>query len=105
MDEPGILTNENRSASQEKKEANPKDNLASILAIGIIIGFLIVLFAIVAIIINLIPSTDKWVWLLTQATVGNWILLVGIGLLLFFFALVVSIYIWKKGRNFLLKRI
>jgi hypothetical protein len=105
MEEPGIITNESQSGSQQKKESKPKESLASILAIGIIIGFLVILFAIIAIIIQLIPSPDKWTWLLTEATMGNWILLIGTGLLLFFFALVISIYIWKKGREFLLKRI
>jgi hypothetical protein len=42
---------------------------------------------------------------LTEATVGNWVLLVGVGLLLFFFALVVCAYIWKKGRGWLLAKI
>ena len=105
MEEPGILTNEKPSEPQAKKERKPKENLASILAIGIILGFLFILFAIIIIIINLIPGPDKLEWLLTEATLGNWILLVGVGLLIFFFALVVSIYIWKKGRSFLLKRI
>ncbi|MDD1776592.1 MAG: hypothetical protein LUQ65_00360 [Candidatus Helarchaeota archaeon] len=105
MDEPGILNNESRGGVQQKKEAKPKENLASILALGIIFGFLFILFAIIIILINLIPGDNKLLWLLTEATIGNWILLVGAGLLVFFFALVVSIYIWKKGRGFLLERI
>jgi hypothetical protein len=105
MDEPGILKNENRGGPQVKKETKPKENLASILSIGIILGFLFILFAIIIILINLIPGENKLTWLLTEATFGNWILLVGVGLLVFFFALSVSIYIWKKGRGFLLKRI
>lgn len=105
MDEPGILNSESRSGAQQKKETKSKENLASILLLVFIIGFLIILFAMVVIFINLIPGEDKLAWLLTEATVGNWILLVGVGLLLFFFALVGSIYIWKRGRGFLLKRI
>jgi uncharacterized BrkB/YihY/UPF0761 family membrane protein len=105
MDEPGILNPESRSGAQQKKETKPKENLASILAIGIILGFLFILFAVIVILINLIPGDNKLLWLLTEATLGNWILLVGVGLLVFFFALVVSIYIWKKGRGFLLQRI
>jgi len=105
MEEPGILKNENRSGLQEKKEKKPKENLASILAIVFMFGFLIMLFAIIVILINLIPGENKLLWLLTEATSGNWILLVGVGLFVFFFALVGSIYIWKKGRVFILKRI
>jgi uncharacterized BrkB/YihY/UPF0761 family membrane protein len=108
MDEPGILKNENpepHRQQQQQAESKSKENLASILAIGIVLGFLIILFAVIVIIINLLPGEDKLVWLFTEATYGTWILLVGSGLLIFFFALTVSIWIWKKGRGFLLKRI
>ena len=101
MDEPGILKNE----QQQQGESKSKENLASILSIGIVLGFLIILFAIIVIIINLLPGEDKLLWLFTEATYGSWLLIVGGGLLIFFFALTISIWIWKKGRGFLLKKI
>ena len=90
---------------QESKPKKPKETAATIITIGIVIGFLIILFAVTIILINLIPIEDKLQWLLEEATIGNWILLVGAGLLEFFFALTVSIYIWKKGRSYLVERI
>ncbi len=87
------------------EEKSKKEKVATVLTFGIIIGFLIILFAITIIIINLIPAADKLNWLLTEATIGNWILLIGAGLLEFFLALTICIYIWKKGRNYLLTHI
>ena len=103
MEEPGIL--EERPPKRQDMGPKSKKTVASILTIGIIFGFLFILFAVIIILINLIPVDNKLLWLLTEATVGNWILLVGTGLLIFFFALVICIYIWKKGRGWLLARI
>jgi uncharacterized BrkB/YihY/UPF0761 family membrane protein len=102
MEEPGILRNEKK---QQDMGSRSKKVIASGLTIGIIFGFLFILFAVIIILVNLIPGENKLTWLLTEATLGNWILLVGVGLLLFFFALVICIYIWKKGRGWLLARI
>ena len=98
MDEPEVISSQ-RSASK------PKKNLATILTIGIIIVFLVILFAVTLIIINLFPMADKWNWFLYDATIGARILLIGVGLLEFFFALTACIYIWKKGRNYILNHI
>lgn len=103
MVEPETMTSE--SVHDESMSEVTKKRMATILTIGIIIGLLVIIFAVTIIIINLIPGEQKWVWLITTATIGNWILLVGIGLVEFFFALTLSIYIWKKGRNYLLKRV
>ena len=103
MAEPGTFSDNNTQTQSVSKSA--KDNLATVLTIGIIIGFLIIVFAVTWIIIDIIPIPAKWLWLLNDATIGNWILLIGVGLLEFFFALTASIYIWKKGRNYLLERI
>ena len=103
MAEPETMTG--GSIQQESVTESTKKRMATILTVGIIIGLLIIIFAVTIIIINSIPVSDKLNWLLTQATIGNWVLLVGIGLIEFFFALTLSIYIWKKGRNYLLKRI
>ncbi|MHA1650111.1 MAG: hypothetical protein ACTSYB_07945 [Candidatus Helarchaeota archaeon] len=99
MEEPEIIS------GQESESKSKKVNIATVLTLGIIVGFLLILFAITIIFVNLIPVPDKLNWLLTEATIGNWILLIGTGLLEFFFALTASIYIWKKGRNYLLKHI
>ena len=104
MEEPERYSEPPR-AKQQDIGSKSKKTIASILCIGIIFGFLFILFAVIIIIINLIPAPNKLNWLLTEATVGNWVLLVGVGLLLFFFALVVCAYIWKKGRGWLLARI
>jgi len=94
-------------ANKQDLESKSKKIIASILTIGIIFGFLFILFAVIIILINLIPGNNKLQWLLSPngATLGNWVLLIGTGLLIFFFALVACIYIWKKGRGWLLARI
>jgi sterol desaturase/sphingolipid hydroxylase (fatty acid hydroxylase superfamily) len=99
MDEPEI------ASSQESEGKKTRKNIATVLTIGIILGFLIILFAVTIIIINLFPMEDKWNWFLYEASYGIRVLLVGIGLLEFFFALTASIYIWKKGRNYLLNHL
>ncbi|MHA1263884.1 MAG: hypothetical protein ACTSRS_01495 [Candidatus Helarchaeota archaeon] len=88
-----------------QEEKTSKKKIATVITLGIVFGFLIILFAITIILINLIPVADKWNWLITEASIANWILLIGVGLLEFFFALTMSVYIWKKGRNYLLKHI
>ncbi|TFG05549.1 MAG: hypothetical protein EU536_01545 [Promethearchaeota archaeon] len=99
MEEPEVI-------SSPISEKNPtKKNIATLITLGIIFGFLVVIFAITIILINLIPVPDKLSWLLTNATFGNWLLLIGTGLLEFFFALTASIYIWKRGRNYLMTHI
>ena len=74
MDEPGTFSDNNTQTQSASKSA--KDNLATVITIGIIVGFLIIVFAVTWIIIDIIPIPDKWEWLLTDATIGNWILLV-----------------------------
>ena len=96
-DEPGIVIDELPEAIPEKSK---KTTVATVLTVGIIFGFLIFLFAAIVIIINFIPGPDKLDWLLNEATLGNWILLVGSGLLIFFISLTISIYIWKRGRDY-----
>lgn len=103
MEEPGILMDDDTQSKSVSSTA--KKNLATMLTVGIIIGFLVMLFALTIILIDLIPFDDKLNWLFNTATIGNWILLVGTGMIEFFFALTISVYIWKKGRNYLLKRI
>ncbi|MHA1278032.1 MAG: hypothetical protein ACTSQI_01590 [Candidatus Helarchaeota archaeon] len=99
MEEPAL------GSSQELEGKKTKKNLAIVLTIGIIIGFLVILFAITIIIVNLFPMENKWNWFLYEASYGTKVLLVGVGLLEFFFALTASIYIWKKGKNYLLHHI
>jgi uncharacterized integral membrane protein len=96
-EEPGTI-----GESSEKKS---KKVMANILTCGLIIGFLIIIFAVAIIVINLIPYPDKWDWFLTVATLGNQILLVGTGLLIFFLAITVCIYIWNKGRPYFQERL
>ena len=103
MDESGTFSNSSTQTQSGSESA--KTGLASVITIGIIIGFLAVVFAATWILIDLVPIPEKLTWLLTEATIGNWILLIGVGLIEFFFALTASIYIWKKGRNYLLERI
>jgi len=95
------------SEINQGQELTPKSkkNLATILSMGIIIGFLVILFAVTIIIINFFPMENKWTWFLYEASIGTRILLIGAGLVEFFFALTVCIYIWKKGQNYLMKHI
>ena len=99
MEEPETLS------GQESEAKSAKKGIATVLTLGIIAGFLIILFAVTIMVINIIPGENKLAWLLAEATIGNWILLVGAGLIEFFLALVLCIYIWKRGRNFLIKYI
>ncbi|HUY00503.1 MAG TPA: hypothetical protein VMV49_13165 [Candidatus Deferrimicrobium sp.] len=96
---------EPRTIGDDSSEKKSKKLMASVLTSGLIIGFLIVLFAVVIIVINLFPYPDKWEWFLTLAPLGNKILLIGTGLLIFFLSLTVCIYIWNKGRPYFQKRL
>ena len=96
MEEPGNVP------TQGSKEYPFKVTLATVL---IIVGLLVILFAATIILINLIPYDNKLDWYLYTAPWSNKVLLVGAGLLEFFFVLTLCIYIWKKGRNFLNKHL
>jgi len=91
-----------------------KKNLATILTIGIIIGVLIIIFAVNVILINYyLPGDNKWTWYWTPETLipaqemiyGVRILIAGGVAIEFFFVLTLCIYIWKRGRNYLMRHI
>lgn len=99
MEEPEVIS---RQGSEQKPA---KKTIATILILAIIAGILIILFAINWSLIDLLPGVDKWNWFLYETTWGIRILISGAALLEFFFVLTLSIYIWKRGRNYLMKHI
>ncbi len=90
-----------------------KKNMATILTLGIIIGVLIIIFAVNIILINYLPGENKWTWFWAPETLavpeemiyGVRVLIAGVVAIEFFFVLTLCIYIWKRGRNYLMKHI
>ncbi|MFX1297136.1 MAG: hypothetical protein ACFFD2_20070 [Promethearchaeota archaeon] len=103
--EPGIVVNELPDALPEGDEEKAKQRMADILTLGIIFGFIILIFALTIVIIDLIPGENKLDNFLTYATWGNWVLAIGAVLLGGFLVATASIFIWRKGRKYLKERI